>query len=157
VARGYDESAPGMNATGYIELIPYLRGERGLDEAMDMIKAHAAVRPAAGHVAPAPAAARGTRIPAGDDRAGGELAGRHRRVVEGGQPVKIGISCYPVYGGSGVVATELGIELAARGHEVHFITYAQPFRLPYFVERCSTTRWRCRTTRCSSIRPTTWR
>jgi N-acetyl-alpha-D-glucosaminyl L-malate synthase BshA len=49
--------------------------------------------------------------------------------------VKIGISCYPVYGGSGVVATELGIELARRGHEVHFITYAQPFRLPYFVER----------------------
>jgi L-malate glycosyltransferase len=49
--------------------------------------------------------------------------------------VKIGISCYPVYGGSGVVATELGIELAARGHEVHFITYAQPFRLPYFMER----------------------
>jgi L-malate glycosyltransferase len=55
--------------------------------------------------------------------------------MEGGDPVKIGISCYPVYGGSGVVATELGIELAARGHEVHFITYAQPFRLPYFVER----------------------
>jgi L-malate glycosyltransferase len=49
--------------------------------------------------------------------------------------VKIGISCYPVYGGSGVVATELGIALAARGHEVHFITYAQPFRLPYFVDR----------------------
>jgi N-acetyl-alpha-D-glucosaminyl L-malate synthase BshA len=40
-----------------------------------------------------------------------------------------------VYGGSGVVATELGIELARRGHEVHFITYAQPFRLPYFVDR----------------------
>ncbi|MEO5509664.1 MAG: N-acetyl-alpha-D-glucosaminyl L-malate synthase BshA [Longimicrobiales bacterium] len=49
--------------------------------------------------------------------------------------MKIGISCYPVYGGSGVVATELGIELAARGHEVHFITYAQPFRLPGFLER----------------------
>jgi len=49
--------------------------------------------------------------------------------------VKIGISCYPVYGGSGVVATELGIELAQRGHDVHFITYAQPFRLPYFMER----------------------
>ena len=49
--------------------------------------------------------------------------------------MKIGISCYPVYGGSGVVATELGMELARRGHEVHFITYAQPFRLPYFVER----------------------
>jgi L-malate glycosyltransferase len=51
------------------------------------------------------------------------------------RPLKIGISCYPVYGGSGVVATELGIELAHRGHEVHFITYAQPFRLPYFMER----------------------
>ena len=43
--------------------------------------------------------------------------------------MKIGITCYPTYGGSGVVATELGIELAARGHEVHFITYRQPFRL----------------------------
>jgi N-acetyl-alpha-D-glucosaminyl L-malate synthase BshA len=49
--------------------------------------------------------------------------------------VKIGITCYPVYGGSGVVATELGIQLARRGHEVHFITYAQPFRLPYYMER----------------------
>ena len=39
-----------------------------------------------------------------------------------------------MYGGSGVVATELGMELARRGHEVHFITYAQPFRLSYFVE-----------------------
>ncbi len=43
--------------------------------------------------------------------------------------MKIGITCYPTYGGSGVVATELGIELAARGHDVHFITYQQPFRL----------------------------
>ncbi len=42
---------------------------------------------------------------------------------------KIGITCYPTYGGSGVVATELGIELAARGHEVHFITSSPPFRL----------------------------
>ena len=49
--------------------------------------------------------------------------------------LKIGITCYPVYGGSGVVATELGLQLARRGHEVHFITYAQPFRLPYFLER----------------------
>jgi len=55
--------------------------------------------------------------------------------VEEDFPVNIGISCYPVYGGSGVVATELGIELAARGHDVHFITYAQPFRLPGFTER----------------------
>ncbi len=43
--------------------------------------------------------------------------------------MKIGITCYPTYGGSGVVATELGMELAARGHEVHFISYAPPFRL----------------------------
>ncbi len=43
--------------------------------------------------------------------------------------MKIGITCYPTYGGSGVVATELGIELAQRGHEVHFISYAQPIRL----------------------------
>lgn len=49
--------------------------------------------------------------------------------------MKIGITCYPTYGGSGAIATELGIELAARGHEVHFISYAQPFRLPHFLER----------------------
>jgi len=49
--------------------------------------------------------------------------------------VKIGISCYPTYGGSGAVATELGIELAERGHEVHFISYSQPFRLEGFQER----------------------
>jgi len=49
--------------------------------------------------------------------------------------VRIGITCYPTYGGSGAVATELGMELARRGHEVHFISYAQPFRLPHFMER----------------------
>ncbi|MEJ7810943.1 MAG: N-acetyl-alpha-D-glucosaminyl L-malate synthase BshA [Gemmatimonadaceae bacterium] len=49
--------------------------------------------------------------------------------------MKIGITCYPTYGGSGAVATELGIALAARGHEVHFISYAQPFRLPSFLPR----------------------
>ena len=43
--------------------------------------------------------------------------------------MRIGITCYPTYGGSGVVATELGIELAAAGHEIHFISYSQPFRL----------------------------
>lgn len=43
--------------------------------------------------------------------------------------MRIGITCYPTYGGSGVVATELGIELAALGHEIHFISYSQPFRL----------------------------
>jgi len=49
--------------------------------------------------------------------------------------MKIGITCYPTYGGSGVVATELGIELAARGHEVHFISYAMPIRLSSSHER----------------------
>lgn len=43
--------------------------------------------------------------------------------------MKIAIVCYPTFGGSGVVATELGLELAKRGHEIHFITYSQPVRL----------------------------
>jgi N-acetyl-alpha-D-glucosaminyl L-malate synthase BshA len=43
--------------------------------------------------------------------------------------VNVGITCYPTYGGSGIVATELGLELATRGHEVHFITYSNPIRL----------------------------
>ncbi|MEX2530765.1 MAG: N-acetyl-alpha-D-glucosaminyl L-malate synthase BshA [Gemmatimonadota bacterium] len=43
--------------------------------------------------------------------------------------MKIGICCYPTYGGSGAIATELGMELAERGHEIHFVSYAVPFRL----------------------------
>ena len=43
--------------------------------------------------------------------------------------MNVGITCYPTYGGSGIVATELGMELAARGHQVHFISYANPIRL----------------------------
>ncbi len=43
--------------------------------------------------------------------------------------MKVGITCYPTYGGSGIVATELGLELANRGHDVHFISYANPIRL----------------------------
>ena len=49
--------------------------------------------------------------------------------------MKIGITCYPTYGGSGALATELGLDLARRGHEVHFITYAMPFRLRQYTER----------------------
>jgi N-acetyl-alpha-D-glucosaminyl L-malate synthase BshA len=49
--------------------------------------------------------------------------------------MKIGITCYPTYGGSGAVATELGLALARRGHEVHFVSYASPFRLRGFAER----------------------
>jgi len=45
-------------------------------------------------------------------------------------PLKIGITCYPSVGGSGILASELGEEFAARGHEVHFISYEQPFRMP---------------------------
>ena len=51
--------------------------------------------------------------------------------------MKIGIACYPTFGGSGVVATELGHELARRGHAVHFVTYALPSRLNLFAERVS--------------------
>jgi N-acetyl-alpha-D-glucosaminyl L-malate synthase BshA len=49
--------------------------------------------------------------------------------------MRIGITCYPTYGGSGAVATELGLELARRGHEIHFISYGRPFRLRGFAER----------------------
>lgn len=48
--------------------------------------------------------------------------------------MKIGIVCYPTFGGSGVVATELGMALAQKGHQVHFITYSQPVRLDSFSE-----------------------
>ncbi|UEG52802.1 N-acetyl-alpha-D-glucosaminyl L-malate synthase BshA [Mucilaginibacter daejeonensis] len=48
--------------------------------------------------------------------------------------MKIGIVCYPTFGGSGVVATELGKALADRGHQVHFVTYNQPVRLDFFSE-----------------------
>lgn len=51
--------------------------------------------------------------------------------------MKIGILCYPTFGGSGVVATELGKALAAKGHQVHFITYSQPVRLEHFSENVS--------------------
>ena len=49
--------------------------------------------------------------------------------------MNIGITCYPTYGGSGIVATELGLELANRGHEVHFITYSNPIRLDPGIPR----------------------
>jgi N-acetyl-alpha-D-glucosaminyl L-malate synthase BshA len=49
--------------------------------------------------------------------------------------MRIGITCYPTYGGSGIVATELGLELANRGHDVHFITYANPIRLDPGIPR----------------------
>jgi L-malate glycosyltransferase len=48
---------------------------------------------------------------------------------------RIGITCYPTYGGSGIVATELGLELATRGYEVHFITYSNPIRLDPGIPR----------------------
>ncbi|MFQ5882559.1 MAG: N-acetyl-alpha-D-glucosaminyl L-malate synthase BshA [Candidatus Methylomirabilales bacterium] len=48
--------------------------------------------------------------------------------------MKIGITCYPTYGGSGAVAAELGVQLSRRGHQVHFVSYALPFRLPTFQQ-----------------------
>jgi N-acetyl-alpha-D-glucosaminyl L-malate synthase BshA len=49
--------------------------------------------------------------------------------------MKVGVTCYPTYGGSGIVATELGLELANRGHEIHFISYANPIRLDPGIPR----------------------
>jgi N-acetyl-alpha-D-glucosaminyl L-malate synthase BshA len=51
--------------------------------------------------------------------------------------MRIGIVCYPTFGGSGVVATELGKSLADKGHRIHFITYSQPVRLDFFSENIS--------------------
>jgi N-acetyl-alpha-D-glucosaminyl L-malate synthase BshA len=51
--------------------------------------------------------------------------------------MKIGIVCYPTYGGSGVIATELGKALASRGHQIHFISYAQPMRLDEYLDNVS--------------------
>lgn len=51
--------------------------------------------------------------------------------------MKIGIVCYPTFGGSGVIATELGKALAAKNHKIHFITYSQPVRLDFFSENIS--------------------
>ena len=55
--------------------------------------------------------------------------------MAGDKPLNIGITCYPTVGGSGVLASALGEELARRGHEVHFISYERPFRLPVDVPR----------------------
>ncbi len=52
-----------------------------------------------------------------------------------GRPLKLGITCYPSVGGSGILASALGEELARRGHEVHFISYERPFRLPVGAPR----------------------
>src|SRR5258705_1174655 len=71
------------------------------------------------------------RAPARLTRKAGEPRARPARRARG---MKIGITCYPSHGGSGVVATELGMELAKRGHEIHFISYAIPFRLKPYAE-----------------------
>jgi N-acetyl-alpha-D-glucosaminyl L-malate synthase BshA len=64
--------------------------------------------------------------------AAGERAGTRARASRVPRARKIGITCYSHFGGSGVVATELGLELARRGYEVHFIAYRLPFRLRTF-------------------------
>lgn len=55
--------------------------------------------------------------------------------MENSRPLKIGITCYPSVGGSGILASALGEELARRGHEVHFISYERPFRMPASAPR----------------------
>ncbi len=54
--------------------------------------------------------------------------------------MKIAIVCYPTFGGSGVVATELGLELARRGHEIHFITYSLTRSFGIVESKCSLSR-----------------
>ena len=78
-----------------------------------------------------------------------------RHYSSAGGILRIGITCYPTYGGSGIVATELGLELATRGrNDVRIcITYSNPIRLDPGIPRHSlSTRWRFRNIRCSSIR-----
>ena len=55
--------------------------------------------------------------------------------MDSGRRLKIGITCYPSIGGSGILASALGQELARRGHEVHFISYERPFRMPVDIPR----------------------
>ena len=57
--------------------------------------------------------------------------------------MNIGIICYPTYGGSGVVATELGKSMGAKGHKVHFISYDQPARLDFFRRESVLSRGEC--------------
>lgn len=65
-----------------------------------------------------------------------KLAGeRDNFDMTAGRPLRIGIACYPTVGGSGVLATSLGEDLARRGHEVHFFSYERPFRLPVEAPR----------------------
>src|SRR5690606_23138618 len=93
---------------------------------------HPPVCQAPGYLVPSPA--RGRRARPRCDVPSRTARGAGRRGLERPARMKIGITCYPTYGGSGAVATELGLELARRGHEVHFITYDSPFRLRGYVE-----------------------
>src|SRR3954471_21292850 len=93
---------------------------------------HASVCEAAAHLVPASARERRRH---GPRPARPRMADARPFLVADMARMKIGITCYPTYGGSGAIATELGIALAHRGHEIHFITYQQPFRLPSFLPR----------------------
>jgi len=66
--------------------------------------------------------------------AGNAFLGKALKDPMGAKGLKIGVTCYPTWGGSGIVATELGLSLAERGHEIHFITQAVPIRLKRFSE-----------------------
>src|SRR5690606_1195640 len=118
------------------------RGDRARGGARAGPPEHARLLAPPAHLVPPPApsgrgvAGRGAPARGAGRRGGAPLArGPGARTEDRGPYMRIGITCYPTYGGSGAVATELGIELAKRGHEVHFITYAHPFRLPHFMER----------------------
>ena len=134
-------------------------GKRTVDDARAAARRRdAAVREAAAHLVPASTEGR-----AGDtSRSGRSRIGRASRIAGGTgtrriEAVKIGITCYPTYGGSGAMATELGIALAHRGHEIHFITYRSRSACRPSCRASSSTKWTSAATRCSSIRRTIWR
>jgi hypothetical protein len=126
--------APAWNATGYERRAGLVEG--GSTVSGDRASASSSIRgstpsasaPGSG-TSSSPARRDGSRASTPRE-AGAWGGGGAGGAAEASRRVKIGITCYPTYGGSGAVATELGIALAARGHEVHFITYQQPFRLP---------------------------
>ncbi len=60
-------------------------------------------------------------------------------MIAPGRALRIGITCYPSVGGSGILASALGEELARRGHEIHFISYERPFRMPEGAPRGGST------------------
>ena len=161
LADGHPPAAPGLDGIGLREAVEYLHGARPRESVAEAIT-----------ISTRQYAKRQETWFRHQLRCDGDRPwtprGRRRQPRRPRSPthgsterrMKIGITCYPTYGGSGAVATELGLELARRGHEVHFITYASPFRLrglrrAGLLPRGRDHGWAA--IRCSSTSPTRWR